>query len=110
MIFGAKHAFLREGLGWGHMPLPVVEEDIACGILVPIAVEGLATRAVSADVCNLSCRRATRPRRPLVDRSPESAEDAVKAAGQGASSDQVPAHPWLNQRRPEAREWCDFSA
>jgi len=41
VIFGAKHAFLREGLGWGHMPLPVVEEDIACGILVPIAVEGL---------------------------------------------------------------------
>jgi DNA-binding transcriptional LysR family regulator len=39
---GAKHAFLREGLGWGHMPLPVVEEDIARGILVPITIEGFA--------------------------------------------------------------------
>jgi DNA-binding transcriptional LysR family regulator len=37
---GAKHAFLREGLGWGHMPLPAVEEDIARGILVPITIEG----------------------------------------------------------------------
>jgi hypothetical protein len=46
----------------------------------------------------------------VVDRSPESAEDAVKAAGQAESSDQVPAHPWLSQRRPGAREWCDSSA
>lgn len=30
---GAKHAFLRAGLGWGHMPLNIVEEDLAAGRL-----------------------------------------------------------------------------
>lgn len=36
---GAKHAFLRAGLGWGHMPLPMVEEDLSRGTLVPIELE-----------------------------------------------------------------------
>ena len=31
---GAKHALLREGLGWGNMPLPLVEPDLAAGTLV----------------------------------------------------------------------------
>lgn len=30
----AKHALLREGVGWGNMPLPMVEEDLAAGTLV----------------------------------------------------------------------------
>jgi DNA-binding transcriptional LysR family regulator len=33
---GAKHAFLREGLGWGHMPVSMVEVDLARGTLVEI--------------------------------------------------------------------------
>ena len=33
---GAKHAFLRAGLGWGHMPLHMVKADIEGGTLVPI--------------------------------------------------------------------------
>jgi len=33
---GAKHAFLRAGLGWGHMPLHMVEADIENGSLVRI--------------------------------------------------------------------------
>jgi DNA-binding transcriptional LysR family regulator len=36
---GAKHAFLRAGLGWGNMPLAAVERDIAEGALVRIHVE-----------------------------------------------------------------------
>jgi DNA-binding transcriptional LysR family regulator len=36
---GAKHAFLRAGLGWGSMPAESVEADIASGKLVKIAVE-----------------------------------------------------------------------
>jgi DNA-binding transcriptional LysR family regulator len=36
---GAKHAFLRAGLGWGNMPLAAVERDIAEGTLVRIHVE-----------------------------------------------------------------------
>jgi len=30
---GAKHAFLRAGLGWGHMPMHIVEEDLVAGRL-----------------------------------------------------------------------------
>lgn len=37
---GAKHAFLVAGLGWGHMPRPMVEEDIRAGRLVPLTLEG----------------------------------------------------------------------
>jgi DNA-binding transcriptional LysR family regulator len=31
---GAKHALLREGIGWGNMPLHMVAEDLAAGTLV----------------------------------------------------------------------------
>jgi DNA-binding transcriptional LysR family regulator len=37
---GAKHAFLRAGLGWGHMPLHIVQADLDSGALVRIRVEG----------------------------------------------------------------------
>lgn len=35
---GAKHAFLKAGLGWGHMPLHMVEEDLRTGKLVRINI------------------------------------------------------------------------
>ncbi len=38
---GAKHAFLKAGLGWGHMPLHMVKADLASGALVKIRVEGI---------------------------------------------------------------------
>lgn len=31
---GSKHALLLEGIGWGNMPLPMVEADLAAGNLV----------------------------------------------------------------------------
>lgn len=37
---GAKHAFLRAGLGWGGMPIELVRSDIARGLLVEISAEG----------------------------------------------------------------------
>ena len=30
---GAKHALLREGIGWGNMPLPLVQPDLIAGTL-----------------------------------------------------------------------------
>jgi DNA-binding transcriptional LysR family regulator len=36
---GAKHAFLRAGLGWGGMPLQVVADDLATGRLVEIELQ-----------------------------------------------------------------------
>lgn len=35
---GAKHMLLREGLGWGNMPRHVIEDDLARGTLVRLAV------------------------------------------------------------------------
>ena len=35
---GAKHALLREGIGWGNMPLPMVEPDLVAGTLVRLAM------------------------------------------------------------------------
>jgi DNA-binding transcriptional LysR family regulator len=37
---GAKHAFLKAGLGWGHMPVHMVKADLDSGALVKIRVEG----------------------------------------------------------------------
>jgi len=42
---GAKHAFLKAGLGWGHMPLHMVKADVDSGALVKIRVEGIAHTA-----------------------------------------------------------------
>lgn len=36
---GSKHAFLRAGLGWGTMPLPLVAADLAAGTLVRLRLE-----------------------------------------------------------------------
>lgn len=39
---GAKHALLHAGLGWGHMPLWMVKDDLAYKRLVAIILEGPA--------------------------------------------------------------------
>lgn len=33
---GAKHILLRSGIGWGNMPVPMIEEDLASGRLVQL--------------------------------------------------------------------------
>jgi DNA-binding transcriptional LysR family regulator len=43
---GAKHAFLRAGLGWGHMPRHMVQADLDSGVLVKIRVQGLPREAL----------------------------------------------------------------
>ncbi|HUC17640.1 MAG TPA: LysR family transcriptional regulator [Acetobacteraceae bacterium] len=42
---GAKHAFLRAGLGFGSMPLAAVREDLAQGTLVEIAADDMPPEA-----------------------------------------------------------------
>jgi DNA-binding transcriptional LysR family regulator len=42
---GAKHAFLKAGLGWGHMPLHMVNADLDSGALAKIRVEGISRAA-----------------------------------------------------------------
>lgn len=36
---GAKHAFLRAGLGWGSMPQAMIADDLASGTLVELEIE-----------------------------------------------------------------------
>lgn len=38
---GSKRAFLKAGFGWGHMPLHMVEKDIAAGALVSIQLQSI---------------------------------------------------------------------
>lgn len=35
---GAKHALLRQGIGWGNMPLPLVAPDLMAGTLMRLAL------------------------------------------------------------------------
>lgn len=35
---GAKHALLREGIGWGNMPLPMIEPDLVDGTLTRLVM------------------------------------------------------------------------
>jgi len=42
---GAKLAFLRAGFGFGHMPVAMVQDDIASGRLVKIGIQGFPERA-----------------------------------------------------------------
>src|SRR5690606_28226979 len=39
-----KHVMIREGLGWGRLPLWVVEDDLAAGRLQPLNVTALGRR------------------------------------------------------------------
>lgn len=41
---GAKHAFLRAGFGWGHMPAAMVRHDLDAGSLVQIQIESFQPR------------------------------------------------------------------
>lgn len=55
---GAKHLMLREGIGWGNMPLPMVADDIKAGRLVKL--EGGDIRPVQYDF-NIAWRRDYQP-------------------------------------------------
>jgi DNA-binding transcriptional LysR family regulator len=41
---GAKHAFLRAGFGWGHMPVEMVQSDLEAGTLVRLRIEAFQPR------------------------------------------------------------------
>jgi DNA-binding transcriptional LysR family regulator len=61
---GAKHAFLRAGLGWGHIPLHMVKTDLDAGTLVKIRVEDTPRSIVMP--MKLSSEKTRRRDRPGV--------------------------------------------
>jgi DNA-binding transcriptional LysR family regulator len=46
---GAKHALLKENIGWGNMPAEMVEDDIAAGRLVALKMPDLKEGAYPLD-------------------------------------------------------------
>lgn len=55
---GAKHALLKEGIGWGNMPRHAVEDDLASGILVEL---DLPEKPGDGYVISALWRRDTKP-------------------------------------------------
>jgi DNA-binding transcriptional LysR family regulator len=78
---GAKHAFLRAGLGWGGMPAELVQPDLSRGALVKIVAEDAPQGFI------LSMRAVYRTDAPpgiagrwLIDRLKQSSEALASAA------------------------------
>jgi DNA-binding transcriptional LysR family regulator len=59
---GAKHAFLRAGLGWGGMPRHMVADDLARGVLVELALE--ASPVLGQAMSMYACWRKDAPPGP----------------------------------------------
>jgi DNA-binding transcriptional LysR family regulator len=45
-----KYAFLKDGVGWGSMPLHMIEQDLAAGTLVMLDVESIPREGVKIDI------------------------------------------------------------
>ncbi|WP_249673395.1 LysR family transcriptional regulator [Pseudomonas abieticivorans] len=45
-----KYAFLKDGVGWGSMPLHMVEQDLATGSLVVLDVQSIPREGVKIDI------------------------------------------------------------
>jgi hypothetical protein len=54
---GAKHAFLKAGLGWGHMPLHMVKADLDSGGAGQDPGTRRSARYTDVDECGVSQRR-----------------------------------------------------
>lgn len=65
---GAKHALLRAGLGWGHMPRWLVADDLAAGLLAVITLEGPAAGIMPFQVVYPADALPGRAGRWLLDR------------------------------------------
>jgi DNA-binding transcriptional LysR family regulator len=57
-----KHAFLRDGLGWGGMPLHMVEQDVADGRLQILDVDELPS--AGTEIAISACYQASNPPGP----------------------------------------------
>ena len=57
-----KHAFLRDGVGWGNMPMHMVQSDLASGALISLDVEDMLPAGFSLTMA--AFRRASEPPGP----------------------------------------------
>jgi len=80
---GSKHMLLKEGIGWGNMPLPMIEEDLKTGRLVRVNLPDLKEGDYTLDVIY----RTDTPPGPaatwLIDRFKRQIEKAPAPAKRG---------------------------
>ena len=92
----AKHAFLLNGLGWGGMPMHVVQDDLAAGRLVELQIEDIPPGGHDpADVGGLSNIGAARTRGPLAHR----ADEALLRQTSGDTERQIAARRAAGEKR-----------
>lgn len=65
---GTKHMLLKEGIGWGNMPEPMVRHDIEAGRLVPLDLPDCKGGTYRLQAVYRT-ETPPRPRRTLPDRS-----------------------------------------
>ncbi|EPE94263.1 substrate-binding domain-containing protein [Rhizobium grahamii] len=93
---GAKHAFLKAGLGWGSMPTWMIKADLAAGSLVELNVDqGVWPQGNQMPMqCVCVCAvhrigRASRPGGTLADRTPARPGTALRRAGRNRVPDRL---------------------
>jgi DNA-binding transcriptional LysR family regulator len=101
---GAKHAFLRAGLGWGGMPLHLVEADLASGTLVALK---LAESDAPTSISMSAIYRTDTPPGPagrwLIDRLKQSAEAPVMVSPTRRSGTRSPPSQRASKKTRKAR-------
>ncbi len=89
---GAKHAFLRAGLGWGAMPLPLIKDDLDNGSLVQLHIDDIACDGLDMTMW-ATFRTDTLPGpagRWLIDRLKQ-ANDATASEQEGGIQTKTPS-------------------
>ncbi len=74
---GAKHMLLKEGLGWGNMPEPLVREDLAAGRLVRLQMTDLPEAYYAMQAVHRSDAPPGPATRFLIERLRNQADEAL---------------------------------
>ena len=100
----AKHHFLRAGVGFGIMPLHMVEADLASGALVEIHVEDDPPEghAITMSAAYLTNSPPGRAGRWFIDRLKEEAAPRVNG-GAAVSADSISRIPIANRNPVQLR-------
>ena len=95
---GSKHMLLREGIGWGYMPEPMVREDLEGGRLVQLDMPEYKDGFIRLHA-DLPDGNTAGPGGVL-------AHCPVRGSvGRGGRSRQSTLHPFRSARSPQKTSW-----